>query len=68
MTNTEIKKNLYREKPNAHFKYIRKGIAYYYADLSEQRVYFEIPVNDMGDADFTSEMDAKLLGRWLINN
>ena len=39
-----------------------------YADLIEQRVHFEIPVNDMGDADFTARMDAKLLCRWLINN
>ena len=68
MNNTEIKKQLYKQKPDADFQFIRKGIAYYYADLIEQRVHFEIPVNDMGDADFTARMDAKLLCRWLINN
>ena len=31
-----------------------------------QPVFFEIPVDDMGDADFKSEMDAKLLNRWIV--
>lgn len=66
-TNTEIKKNLYKQKPVASLRYIRKGTAYYYADLEEQRVEFEIPINDMGDADFLPRMDAKLLGRWLTS-
>ena len=67
MTNTEIKKELYKQKPEATLRYIRKGVAYYYADLEQQRVDFEVPINDMGDADFTPRMDAKLLGRWLVN-
>lgn len=67
MTNTEIKKELNKKKPEAFLRYIRKGVAYYYADLEQQRVDFEVPVNDMGDADFTTHMDAKLLSRWLVN-
>lgn len=67
MTNTEIKKELYKQKPDATLRYIRTGVAYYYADLEQQRVYFEVPVNDMGEADFTWNMDAKLLIRWLVN-
>ncbi|MEL6562203.1 MAG: hypothetical protein AAFQ94_28725 [Bacteroidota bacterium] len=67
MTNTEIKKATYKEKPDAHFKMIRSGIAYYYADLKEQRVHYEIPVNDMGTVDFTPIMEAKLLNRWIVN-
>lgn len=63
---TEIKKRLYKEKPEARFQYIRMGVAYYYADLSDMRVHFEIPVSDMGDADFGVTMEAKLLNRWLV--
>lgn len=62
----EIKKAILRQKPQARLSYIRKGSAYYYADLSEMRVRFEIPVSDMGDADFGATMEAKLLNRWII--
>lgn len=65
MDKTEIKKALYKQKPDANLRYIRAGNAYYFADLTEQRVNFEIPVDDMGDADFTPRMDAKLLIRWI---
>lgn len=70
MTLTEIKKAILKQKPQARLSYIRKGLAYYYADLHEMRVRFEIPVNDMGDADFGAVMEAKLLNRWImdINN
>ncbi len=68
MTTTEIKKELYKQKPDASLRYIRKGFAYYYADLAEYRVEFEIPINDMGEADFHPIMDAKLLNRWIITN
>lgn len=64
---TGIKKELYKNKPKANFKYIRKGVAYYYADLDDVRVQFEIPVTDMGDADFAATMDAKLLNRWIVS-
>lgn len=66
MTVTEIKKELYKQKPRAFFLFIRKEVAYYYADLEQQRVKFEIPVDDMGDADFGSTMEAKLLIRWIV--
>jgi hypothetical protein len=29
-------------------------------------VAFQVPVEDMGDADFLPVMDAKLLVRWLV--
>ncbi len=66
MTITEIKKALYKQKPNAHIQFVRKGVVYYYTDLEERRVYFEVPVDDMGDADFMPTMDAKLLNRWIV--
>lgn len=66
MTKTEIKKMLYKENPKAYLNYIRKGKAYYYANIGDITINFEIPIDDMGSADFFSEMDSKLLNRWII--
>lgn len=63
--NTEIKKLLYKQKPTAHFMYVRKGHAYYYADLEDRKVHFKVPVSDMGDADFGIEMESQHLNRWI---
>jgi len=66
METNEIKKSLYKEKTKATLSYIRKGTAYYVTTLfSGAKIYFEIPVSDMGDADFFPEMEAKLLIRWI---
>lgn len=65
MEKNEIKKELYRQNPIAHFEYIRKGIAHYITTLSENQIRFEIPISDMGDADFHQTMSAKLLIRWI---
>jgi len=67
MTEIEIKKELYKQKPQAHFILIRKGVAHYYADLTQKRVHFAVPVDDMGDADFKPTMEGQLLNRWLTN-
>lgn len=78
MTSNDIKKLVYKQKPEAKLDYIRKGTAYYSAVIKvgdsnhpirpadTKTIQFEVPGNDMGDADFTSDMDAKLLLRWLI--
>lgn len=67
MEKNEIKKELYRNNPKAELKFIRKGVAYYESLLSnEQEIRFEVPVSDMGDADFHSSMDSKLLIRYLV--
>ena len=65
MNRTEIRKTLYKQKPNAALMYIRKGTAYYETQLETQKIVFEIPVEDMGDADFHPIMEAKLLIRWI---
>ena len=70
MSETEIKKEVYKQQPKANFKFIRMGVAYYDFDvvIKEQgRIGFtcEIPVSDMGDTDFKSVEEAKLLLRWL---
>jgi len=62
----DLKKQIYKEKPKATLLYIRKGNATYKANLTDDKVLFEVPVSDMGNADFLPEMDAKLLNRWLI--
>ena len=67
MKTNEIKKALYRQKPQADLLYIRNQKAFYEAQLSNQKIFFEIPVSDMGDADFLPKMDAKLLIRWIQN-
>ena len=35
------------------------------SEIEEKRIEFEIPVDDMGDADFLPTMEAKLLIRWV---
>ena len=60
-----IKKDLLKSEPIAFFNYIRKGNAYYHCDLNGMEVWFEIPIFDMGDADFGSTMPSNLLLRWI---
>lgn len=74
MSTNEIKKELYKQRPLAQFQYIRQGIAYYVTRIRgydkvipyDKQIYFEIPISDMGNADFFPEMDAKHLNRWII--
>lgn len=70
MNSTEIRKELYKQKPLAKFVYVRNKIAVYASDITventDKTIVFEIPIDDMGDATFTDMMDAKLLSRWLI--
>lgn len=66
MTKIEIKKALYKEKPEAYFAYLRMGNAYYTTALAHgDIIHFCIPVEEMGDTDFLPTMDAKLLQRWI---
>lgn len=73
LSKTVIKKLVYKQQPIAKFEYIRIGVAYYSFNVSVsdkdeiKRIgfNFEIPVSDMGEADFGPEMEAKLLLRWL---
>jgi hypothetical protein len=67
MSLNEIKKSLYKEKPKADFVRIKKGKAYYAAVINQsQYIGFEVPVEDMGDAEFCDTMDAQLLIRWIM--
>lgn len=67
MTKNEIKKALYVEKPLATFIHMKKAIAFYGAGLNNgERVYFSIPVADMGEAEFLLNMPAQELNRWIV--
>lgn len=61
----EIKKELYKKNPDARLTHINKGNAFYYADLKDQRVFFIIPISDMGETAFNARMDSKYLIRWI---
>ena len=73
MNKTEINKELYKQTPKAHIKFIRMGTAYYYTHIRGYdkkipytiNVDFAIPISDMGNTDFHADMDAKLLIRWI---
>lgn len=67
MEKNVIKKELYKQNPDADFVFIKNGIAYYYADLPEERIHFQIPVSDMGEGEFKRTMDSKYLIRWIVS-
>jgi hypothetical protein len=62
------KEILYRKNPDAEFMYIYNGIAYYYTDIADidERIYFHIPIKDIGDTYFNRRMEAKLLIKWAV--
>jgi hypothetical protein len=71
MEKNDIKKLLYKQNPVAKFLYVRKGNAYYDTTVEDTTlgsvyIQFEVPVNDMGDADFLPIMEAKFLNRWIL--
>lgn len=72
----EIKKALYREKPNA-----LKALTSWSPDTNETRAYsyisslkdgtklnFVIPADEYDEDKFTNPMPAQLLIRWLVTN
>lgn len=74
MTLTEIKKALYKERPEAKFLHARKsnlGVFLVYgctigADGSTPNLFFEIPATELGDGLFLNTMAAQLLIRYII--
>lgn len=72
METNEIKKTLYKQKPLAKFDCITGGVAYYktqvdIGNIELKTVTFGVPVSEMGETTFGSEMDAKLLNRYIIS-
>jgi hypothetical protein len=62
----EIKKELYKQKPISKFDFLRKKVLYYSTVLNGETIRFEIPVEDLGDAQYTPEMESQLLIRYLV--
>jgi len=63
----EIKKELYRKNPFAHFISAKKGALYYeYINEDNFTFLFRIPFEDMGDAAFGKIERAKLLIRYIV--
>lgn len=72
MEKNDIKKALYREKPEAKFRFhddgsvARKGVVLYESELDGgHKVLFEVKVADMGDAPLHQIMEGHLLIRYL---
>lgn len=65
----EIKKEIYKQKPQADFHRASNGILYYTTAVNYESaikiVRFDIPFSDIGDAKFFPKMEAKLLIRWM---
>lgn len=69
--NIEIKKELYKQKPKALFQRIIKGYAIYMTDQLKPYlfdIYFNVPLDDIGETAFYPEMEAHLLIRYLVFN
>lgn len=73
----EIKKSLYKEKPTATIIHVSKsGVLYStYFDTGKldefskrkyENVYFQVPIDDMGESAFLKDMPAQLLIRYII--
>lgn len=63
----EIKKALYKEKPTAYLSSIKKDRLLYSCTIEGiKTIWFHIPIDDIGDAIFFPEMDAKLLIRYIV--
>ena len=68
MTNNEIKKLVYKQKPQADLEMIRGGNLYYNALLTNmEEILFTVPISDIGTTDVFPMMEAKHLLRWLTN-
>lgn len=67
LTLSEIKKELYKTNPFAHFISAKKGNLYYeYINEDNFTVLFKVPFEDMGDAAFGKVERAKHLIRYIV--
>lgn len=69
----EIKKALYRENPKAYFKRANSESLVYEAIIDDFEAItkicfltFIVPIEEIGDATFETEMPAKLLIRYIV--
>jgi len=64
----EIKKWLYRNKPEAKIVYVKKNEILFNCEYSDslEGLFFAVPLDDIQDAIFYNSMPAQQLIRWLI--
>lgn len=66
MTLNEIKKSLYKQKPIAHKLHTGPFNYEYYCILdNKERVYFSVPMTEMGQYVFQEQEPAQHLIRWI---
>lgn len=68
MTTDEIKKAIYREKPEAHLRHIKKTGIIYEAEIEfgPYPIVFQVSLEDLGEAEWKERMPSQLLLRYLI--
>jgi hypothetical protein len=65
MEKNEIKKGLYKENPTAYLIHVRGDGILYQTGITSGTVHFLIPLGEVGEVIWETEMEAKLLIRWL---
>ena len=64
---TEIKKELYKVKPQAYISSVRQaGILYTTLLNDDFTVNFLVPLHELGETVWSNKMDAKLLIRYIL--
>lgn len=64
----EIKKKLYKEKPNAHFYSARKDGLLYTTGFGIDTISFLIPLTEIGETIWERDMPSHLLIRYIVLN
>jgi hypothetical protein len=69
MKTDDIKKAIYKEKPIAILRYIKKTGILYEAEIEfgPHPVLFQVPISDLGEAEWKIRMPSQLLLRYLIH-
>lgn len=62
----EIKKALYKEKPQANFSHAKRDGLTYVTKLGKDILYFIVPLSEIQDGVFEQKMPAQQLIRWLV--
>ena len=66
MEQNELKKRIYKEKPNAVFVNAYKGHLNYHSELEDgTQIPISIPFEDLADAPFDKNIETKFLIRWI---
>lgn len=68
MNKNEVKKSLYQEKPTAYLVNVSKeGLLYSTRHMVAHRIFFRVPIEDLGDVSWGLEMPGQLLIKWIMN-